>query len=37
MQARFETAPELSDEDREAIVEIARRALAPFHPKPEKS
>jgi F-type H+-transporting ATPase subunit alpha len=33
--ARFETAPKLSDEDRKAIVEIARQALAPFQPKPE--
>ena len=33
--ARFETADKLSDEDREAIVEIARKALARFQPKPE--
>jgi F-type H+-transporting ATPase subunit alpha len=33
--ARFETATKLSDEDRKAIVEIARQALAPFQPKPE--
>jgi F-type H+-transporting ATPase subunit alpha len=32
---RFETATKLSDEDRKAIVEIARQALAPFQPKPE--
>lgn len=31
--ARFETAEKLSDEDREAILEIARQALAPFQPK----
>ena len=33
--ARFETADKLSDEDRKAIIEIARQALAPFQPKPE--
>ena len=33
--ARFETATKLSDEDRKAILEIARQALAPFQPKPE--
>ena len=33
---RLETAPKLSDEDRKAIVEIARQALAPFQPKPEQ-
>jgi F-type H+-transporting ATPase subunit alpha len=32
--ARFETAAKLSDEDRKAIIEIARQALAPFQPKP---
>jgi F-type H+-transporting ATPase subunit alpha len=32
---RFETADKLSDEDRKAVVEIARQALAPFQPKPE--
>jgi len=31
--ARFETAEKLSDEDREAIIEITRQALAPFQPK----
>ncbi len=31
---RFETADKLSDEDRQAIVEIARQALVPFQPKP---
>jgi F-type H+-transporting ATPase subunit alpha len=33
--ARFESADKLSDEDRKAIIEIARQALAPFQPKPE--
>ena len=33
--ARFESADKLSDEDRNMIIEIARRALAPFQPKPE--
>jgi F-type H+-transporting ATPase subunit alpha len=33
--ARFESADKLSDEDRKAIIEIARKALAPFQPKPE--
>ena len=28
--ARFETADKLSDEDREAIIEIARNALTAF-------
>ncbi|MGK2859637.1 MAG: alternate F1F0 ATPase, F1 subunit alpha [Thermoanaerobaculia bacterium] len=32
---RFETADELSDEDHNAIVELARRALASFQPRPE--
>jgi F-type H+-transporting ATPase subunit alpha len=32
--ARFETAPKLSDEDRETIIAIARKALAPFQPPP---
>ncbi len=35
VSARFETATKLSDADRSAIVEIARRALKPFLPKPE--
>jgi len=35
MCARFETAVKLSDEDRNSIIEIARRALVPFVPKPE--
>ena len=33
--ARFETADKLTDEDRKAIIEIARKALIPFQPKPE--
>ena len=32
--SRFETADKLSDEDRKAIIEIARKALVPFQPKP---
>ena len=35
VSARFETAPKLSDEDRNAIIEIARQALARFQPKTE--
>ena len=34
--ARFETADKLSDEDRKTIIEIARKALARFQPKPEQ-
>jgi len=33
--ARFETADKLSDDDRTAIIEIARQALVSFQPKPE--
>src|SRR5450830_1354509 len=33
--ARFDTAEKLSDEDRTAINQIARNALARFQPKPE--
>jgi F-type H+-transporting ATPase subunit alpha len=33
--ARFETAKELNDEDRKAIIVLARQSLAPFQPKPE--
>ncbi|MGH7874991.1 MAG: alternate F1F0 ATPase, F1 subunit alpha [Candidatus Binatia bacterium] len=33
--ARFESADKLSDEDRETIVEIARKALEAFQPKPK--
>ena len=32
VRARFETADKLSDEDRKAIIEIARQALVPFSP-----
>jgi F-type H+-transporting ATPase subunit alpha len=35
MRARFDTAAKLNDEDKRAIVEIARRALASFQPKPK--
>jgi F-type H+-transporting ATPase subunit alpha len=35
VNARFETASKLNDEDRKTIIEIARKALAPFQPKPE--
>jgi F-type H+/Na+-transporting ATPase subunit alpha len=35
VSARFETAAKLNDEDKKTIVEIARKALAPFQPKPE--
>jgi F-type H+-transporting ATPase subunit alpha len=35
ISARFETAAKLSDEDKKAIIEIARQALAPFQPKAE--
>ncbi|MGC9451363.1 MAG: alternate F1F0 ATPase, F1 subunit alpha [Oceanipulchritudo sp.] len=34
---RFETAEKLGEEDRQTITGIARRALAPFQPKPEGS
>ena len=33
--ARFEGADQLSDEDRNTIIEIARQALIPFQPKPD--
>jgi F-type H+-transporting ATPase subunit alpha len=33
--ARFESADKFSDEDRNAIIEIARQALTSFQPKPE--
>ncbi len=32
--ARFESAKELSDQDRDAMIEIARNALAGFEDKP---
>ena len=35
ISARFESAEKLSDEDRKAVIEIARRALASFQPKTE--
>ena len=35
VSARFETAAKLNDEDKKTIVEIARKALAPYQPKPE--
>jgi F-type H+-transporting ATPase subunit alpha len=35
VSARFETAKELSDEDRETIIELARQALMPFQPQSE--
>jgi F-type H+-transporting ATPase subunit alpha len=35
MRARFDTAAKLNDEDKRAIVEIARKALARFQPKPK--
>lgn len=34
--ARFESADKLSDEDRDAVVEIARQALIPFQPKSQE-
>jgi F-type H+-transporting ATPase subunit alpha len=34
VSARFETAAKLNDADKNAIIEIARQALAPFQPKP---
>jgi len=35
VSARFETAAKLNDEDKKTVVEIARKALVPFQPKPE--
>jgi F-type H+-transporting ATPase subunit alpha len=35
VRARFDTAAKLNDEDKRAIVEIARKALARFQPKPK--
>ena len=37
MSARFDTAAKLSDDDRKAIIDIARLALVPFQPKPESN
>src|SRR5271165_2706740 len=34
ISARFETAAKLNDEDKKAVIEIARQALAPFQPRP---
>jgi F-type H+/Na+-transporting ATPase subunit alpha len=36
VRARFETADQLSDEDRKTIIEIAGQALARFQPLPEE-
>jgi F-type H+-transporting ATPase subunit alpha len=35
VSARFETSAKLNNEDKKAIIEIARQALAPFQPKPD--
>jgi len=35
VRTRFETAAELSDDDRKAVIEIARRALERFQPTPQ--
>jgi F-type H+-transporting ATPase subunit alpha len=35
VSARFESAAKLTDEDKNVVVQIARKALAPFLPKPE--
>src|SRR5579871_3962662 len=35
VRERLDTAEKLSDEDRETIIEIARKSLARFEPKPE--
>ncbi len=35
VNARFETAAKLNDEDRKTVIEIARKALIRFQPKPE--
>jgi F-type H+-transporting ATPase subunit alpha len=32
---RFDTAEKLGDEDRKTIIEITRKSLARFQPKPE--
>ena len=37
VRARLESADKLSDDDRNAIIEIARQALTLFQPKPEAS
>jgi F-type H+-transporting ATPase subunit alpha len=35
VRERLVAAKDLSDEDRETIIQIARKSLAPFQPKPE--
>jgi F-type H+-transporting ATPase subunit alpha len=35
VRERFDTAKKLSDEDRKTVIEIARKALERFQPKPE--
>jgi F-type H+-transporting ATPase subunit alpha len=35
MSRRFETSTKVSDEDRKTIIEITKKALAPFLPKPD--
>ncbi len=35
VRQRLDTADQVSDEDRDTIVAIAHKALAPFQPKPE--
>ena len=35
VRERLDTAEKLSDEDRETIIQIARKSLARFQPKPE--
>jgi len=35
VNVRFETAAKLNDEDRKIVIEIARKALTRFQPKPE--
>jgi len=37
VRERLDTADKLSDEDRKTIIEIARKALEEFQPKPEKN
>ena len=34
MGKRFGSGAKLSDQDRAAVIEVARNALAPFQPKP---
>ena len=35
VRKRLDTADKLSDEDRKTIIQIARKSLVPFQPKPE--